>query len=50
MTLVSPSGDRPLVEGGALPRKCLWRLLLAVTVALIAMGLMRETAPVKVGR
>ena len=27
-----------------------WYLLLAVTVALIAMGLMRETAPVKVGR
>jgi MFS transporter, MHS family, citrate/tricarballylate:H+ symporter len=27
-----------------------WYLLLAATVALIAMGLMRETAPVKVGR
>ena len=27
-----------------------WYLLLAVTVALIAMGLMRETAPIKVGR
>ena len=27
-----------------------WYLLQAVTVALIAMGLMRETAPVKVGR
>jgi hypothetical protein len=27
-----------------------WYLLLAATVALVAMGLMRETAPVKVGR
>jgi hypothetical protein len=26
-----------------------WYLLLAATVALVAMGLMRETAPVKVG-
>jgi len=27
-----------------------WYLLLAATVALIAMGLMQETAPVKVNR
>jgi hypothetical protein len=27
-----------------------WYLLLAATIALVAMGLMRETAPVKVGR
>jgi hypothetical protein len=27
-----------------------WYLLLAATVALLAMSLMRETAPVKVGR
>jgi hypothetical protein len=27
-----------------------WYLLVAATVALVAMGLMRETAPVKLGR
>jgi MFS transporter, MHS family, citrate/tricarballylate:H+ symporter len=32
------------------PLASAWYLLLAVTVALIAMTLMRETAPLKVGR
>jgi hypothetical protein len=38
-----------LLHASGNPLAPAWYLLLAATVALVAMGLMRETAPIKVG-